>query len=478
MNILEKIVADKKDEISQNKIDFPEVKFEGQLTKSDRSFKQALQNDINNHGNCFILECKKASPSKGLIRANFDVAEICQSYKQFASCVSVLTDIKYFQGDFDRINQVKELLPQPVLCKDFFVDVYQVKKARFYGANAILLMLSVLDDQQYMALAEEAANYGLDILTEVSNEQEMHRAVALKADIIGINNRNLRDLSTDLECTPKLVALFNELSSEEQQQNTIVISESGIYHHQQVQYLNQFADGYLVGSSLMAQDDLTAACQKLIIGEAKVCGITSVQDAQNAINAGANFLGLIFVDSSPRAVSINQANDLVASVKNANWVTVVRDLPISEVVNLAKQLTPYAIQLHGNEDERYRNQLKQSLTDAQLSCEIWQAVAIENSLPQTLPKVDRIVLDSVNKQGQFGGTGEKFDWSILENLPLDTAKIMLAGGVAKSNIAGIKSLSICGVDVNSGVESAPGQKDQQKLTSFFQAFTKRKQDKD
>ncbi|WP_334313261.1 hypothetical protein [Psychrosphaera algicola] len=253
MNVLEKIVVDKRIEVAQREINFPLESFIDQLTVSDRDFKQALIDDKQNKGAAYIFECKKASPSKGLIREVFDLNEICQAYSQYASCVSVLTDEKYFQGEFERLPLVRSKLPQPVLCKDFFVEPYQVYLARHFGGNAILLMLSVLDDETYIRLDTVAKELGMHVLTEVSNREEMERAVALNCDILGINNRNLRDLSTDLNQTPMLVDLFKTLADKKQQDNTVLISESGIYNHGQIMSLNKHVDGYLVGSSLMAQ---------------------------------------------------------------------------------------------------------------------------------------------------------------------------------------------------------------------------------
>ena len=184
----------------------------------------------------FILECKKASPSKGLIRQDFDLDAIAGVYKGHASAISVLTDEKYFQGNFDFLPVVRRQVTQPVLCKDFMIDPYQVYLARHYQADAILLMLSVLDDATYRELAALADSLQLGVLTEVSNEDELERAIALNAKVVGINNRNLRDLSIDLDRTKQLAPKLPE--------GTIVISESGIYTHQQVRDLAAYANGF------------------------------------------------------------------------------------------------------------------------------------------------------------------------------------------------------------------------------------------
>lgn len=200
-NILEKIVADKRIEIKQRKIDFPLNDFIGDLVPTKKDMYAALDRKKGSGHAGFILECKKASPSKGLIRADFDPKAICQIYDKYAAAISVLTDEKYFQGKFEYLKIVTDTVNCPVLNKDFFVDVYQVYLARYYGADAILLMLSVLSDAQYIELASVAQQYNLAILTEISNDEERDRAITLNAKLIGINNRNLRDLSTDIART-------------------------------------------------------------------------------------------------------------------------------------------------------------------------------------------------------------------------------------------------------------------------------------
>lgn len=193
--VLAKIVRDKYQWVAERKKTQPLETFQADLTPSDRSFYQALSGDKT----AFIMECKKASPSKGLIRADFDLDYIASVYNKHASAISVLTDEKYFQGQFEFLPRVRNQVSQPVLCKDFMVDSYQVYLARHYSADAILLMLSVLSDEEYQTLAEVAHSLNMGVLTEVSNEEELHRAVALGAKVIGINNRNLRDLEHRFE---------------------------------------------------------------------------------------------------------------------------------------------------------------------------------------------------------------------------------------------------------------------------------------
>ncbi|MGO3785051.1 MAG: bifunctional indole-3-glycerol-phosphate synthase TrpC/phosphoribosylanthranilate isomerase TrpF [Pseudoalteromonas prydzensis] len=451
-NVLDKIVADKKIELEARKAKRPLESFKHQAVPTNRDFYQALAAP----GTQFILECKKASPSKGLIREPFDLAEITSVYKNYASCISVLTDEKYFQGSFDYLEFVRSQVEQPLICKDFFIDEYQIYMARIYGGDAILLMLSVLDDEQYQKLAAIAQSLNMAILTEVSNVQEVHRALALDAQIIGINNRDLRDLSTNLATTEQLRKLIPD--------DKVVISESGIYTHQDVKRLAPLCNGFLIGSSLMAERDLERACRRAILGENKVCGLTRSEDAMNAYNSGAVFGGLIFAPKSPRYVDLDCALQITQSAPLA-FVGVFVNASIKDVVEHAQSLKLAAVQLHGQEDQTYINQLRPLLPS---SCQIWKAQAVKDSLPTPLAGVDRHLYDT-HSDTQAGGTGKTFDWSILEHA---SSPFMLAGGLNADNIQGALYQGAHGLDLNSGVEQSAGKKCQNKLNDAFISIRK------
>ncbi|MDO6706551.1 bifunctional indole-3-glycerol-phosphate synthase TrpC/phosphoribosylanthranilate isomerase TrpF [Photobacterium sp. 1_MG-2023] len=449
--VLAKIVADKKIWVEARKARQPLDSFIADLTPSDRDFYQALNQD----GAAFILECKKASPSKGLIRQDFNLDQIAQVYRQYAHAISVLTDEKYFQGSFDFLPQVRQQVTQPVLCKDFMIDPYQVYLARHYQADAILLMLSVLNDDEYRELAALAETLKLGILTEVSNEAELERAIALKAKVVGINNRNLRDLSIDLERTKQLAPRLTE--------DTIVISESGIYTNQQIRDLSQYANGFLIGSSLMSEDNLELAVRKVLLGEHKVCGLTHPDDACAAYQSGAVYGGLIFVEGSPRAVDAELAR-LVMSGAPLKYVGVFRNADPEAVAKHANALKLAAVQLHGDESPAYVTALKSQLHEG---CEVWKAHGITDSLPDLSAwPVDRHLLDT-QVGNQSGGTGKTFDWSVLAQCP-QKEQIMLAGGLGPENAQQAAQQGCRGLDFNSGVESEPGKKDRQKLLTVFQ----------
>ncbi|EGT4353657.1 bifunctional indole-3-glycerol-phosphate synthase TrpC/phosphoribosylanthranilate isomerase TrpF [Cronobacter sakazakii] len=446
--VLAKIVADKALWVEARKAQQPLASFQNDVVPSTRRFYDALQGTRT----VFILECKKASPSKGVIRSDFDPARIAGVYTHHASAISVLTDEKYFQGSFDFLPIVSAVAHQPVLCKDFIIDPYQIYLARFYQADACLLMLSVLDDEQYRQLAAVAHSLGMGVLTEVSNEEELERALRLEAKVVGINNRDLRDLSIDLNRTRELAPRLGH--------GVTVISESGIHTYGQVRELSRFANGFLIGSALMEHDDLESAVRQVLLGENKVCGLTRPQDAQSAWQAGALYGGLIFVGSSPRAISDEQARAVIDAAP-LRYVGVFRDAPVEDVVAKANAFSLAAVQLHGDEDQTYISALRASLPE---TTAIWKAQSVSHALPpRNLQYVDRYVLDN----GQ-GGTGQRFDWSLLEGQTLDN--VMLAGGLGADNCVQAAQLGCAGLDFNSGVESAPGIKDSDKLAAVFRTL--------
>lgn len=454
--ILGKIVDDKLEWVKKRKQAQPLITFKDQLVDSDRHFYEALDQD----NSVFILECKKASPSKGLIRAEFDVDLIANVYKNHASAISVLSDEKYFQGSFDYITQVRDIVTQPVICKDFIIDTYQIYLARHYKADAILLMLSVLDDDAYQAYRDTAHSLNMGVLTEISNDQERIRAIALGAKVIGINNRNLRDMSIDLNRTKVLAAKIPA--------DRIVISESGIYTHSQVVELSSYANGFLVGSSIMSQDNIEQACRQLILGENKVCGLTHANQALNVYNAGALYGGLIFVDASPRFVDTEQARAIMRGAP-LNYVGVFQNEDPELIAYTVKQLALAVVQLHGNETPKDVKILRALLPK---NCQIWKAHCVHDTLPDFEKyNVEKHLLDTcIGKQA--GGTGKTFDWSLLAASKVDKQTILLAGGLTPENAREAALIGVAGLDFNSGLESSPGQKDLDKINRAFSEIKK------
>ena len=255
--VLDSIVQARRERIDELRARFGHLRAED-LERSQRSFAAALRTRSGQGRSpqpALIMECKAASPSRGTIRSDYDPASLAAQYAPYAAAVSVLTEPDRFNGSFDDLAAVREVVDVPVLCKDFIVDEVQVLAARSLGADAVLLMLSVVPDDVYRELAELAHSLGMEVLTEVSTPQEMHRASALEAEVIGINNRDLRTLETDLARTEEMAPLAPA--------GVVLVGESGVGAPEDVRRLSGLVDALLVGSSLSGAPDPAEAARQL-----------------------------------------------------------------------------------------------------------------------------------------------------------------------------------------------------------------------
>ena len=449
--VLERIVADKRLELDKK---FPDRiqpsldEIDSLAEKSDRSFEGALRKPHTG----YIFECKKASPSKGLIRPDFNPVAIATEYAKFADAISVLTDEKYFQGKLTYLTAVRNAVNVPVLCKDFILEPFQIVEARKAGADAVLLMMSVLDDEAYARCYETAEALSVDALTEVRDEAELERALKLGARVIGINNRNLDNLKVDLKATEKIAPLIPK--------DKVMISESGIANHGDIQRLGHMVNGFLVGSSLMAQPNITKACGELVYGKVKVCGLTDNTIAQAIGDSGIAYGGLIFAPKSKRVVTLDEARAVKMDVA-LDWVGVFVDAPVAEVAMITRELHLSAVQLHGGEDGAYISELRGQLPKG---VEIWKSVSVRDRIPELESiEANRILFD-----GKEGGSGEPFDWTLLNDVNL--TENILAGGIGAANADAASKLGPFALDINSKVESAPGKKDMDKIREVLRVL--------
>ena len=255
--VLDSIVQARRERIDELRARFGHLRAED-LERSQRSFAAALRTRSGQGRSpqpALIMECKAASPSRGTIRSDYDPASLAAQYAPYAAAVSVLTEPDRFNGSFDDLAAVREVVDVPVLCKDFIVDEVQVLAARSLGADAVLLMLSVVPDDVYRELAELAHSLGMEVLTEVSTPQEMHRASALGAEVIGINNRDLRTLETVLARTEEMAPLAPA--------GVVLVGESGVGAAEDVRRLSGLVDALLVGSSLSGAPEPAEAAREL-----------------------------------------------------------------------------------------------------------------------------------------------------------------------------------------------------------------------
>lgn len=415
------------------------------LRLSERSLYDALAAP----GASYVMECKSASPSLGTIREDYRPGEIASVYSRYASAISVLCEPDYFGGDYDHLATVAATTHLPVLCKDFIIDEVQIYAARYFGADAVLLMLSVLSDEEYAHLAGVAASLNMDVLTEVIDEEEAARAVRLVARIFGVNHRNLHDLSIDLDRSARLAALAPE--------GAVVVAESGIRDAATVRRLGGHADAFLVGSQLTSHPDIDRACRELVYGPNKVCGLRSASAAQAAKAAGAVYGGLIFEAASPRNVSRETAAEIIAAEPGLDYVAVSRrvhgyDELVQPGITAVQVHAPYQGSLDAEREliARVRDEV---------DVQVWRAIDMTaaNDAVGVAELVDRLVLDS-----GAGGTGERFDWSRIT-----TTDALLAGGLTPENLTDALRTGCLGLDLNSGFEDPRGHKDAAALRRGF-----------
>ncbi|MCY7398162.1 MAG: bifunctional indole-3-glycerol-phosphate synthase TrpC/phosphoribosylanthranilate isomerase TrpF [Sphingomonas bacterium] len=436
-DVLARIVARKRQEVA--------ARLDGPVAAEPT--RLSLRAALARPGARFIMEVKRASPSGH--RSAVSVEAAVAAYAPVADAISVLTDAADFGGSLDDLAMVRAAFDGPILAKDFIVDVAQVSEARAHGADAVLVMMSVLNDAIAAAVLAEARRLGMDAIVEVHDEDELKRALELGAAIVGINNRDLKTLKTDLSVTERLAPLVPT--------EVLVISESGISSRADVERLAPIADAFLVGSALMAAPDVVDAARTLVHGRVKLCGLTRTEDVELAARSGATHVGMIFVPGTPRAVTVDQARGLAkaAHALGLRTVGVFRDAPVEEVAATAYDLKLDVVQLHGAEDPAaVREHLPEGI-------EVWAACA-DGALARE--GADRSLFDRGS-----GGTGTAFDWSLIKDRD-DLASGFLAGGIGPENAAAASGMGAYGLDVGSGVEARHGEKDPEKVKAMFAAL--------
>ena len=473
--ILDKIIEATKIRVAQEKqVESPEaVKTAALALPSDTGFpfEAALrQQDFN-----FICEVKKASPSKGIIAEHFPYLDIAKEYEVAgAAAISVLTEPDFFKGDKKYLQEIASTVKIPVLRKDFIIDEYQIYQAKVWGASAILLICACLDVPMLTKFRELADSLGLSSLVEAHDEHEVQMAIDCGARIIGVNNRNLKDFTVDVQNSVRLRNLV--------QDDVIFVSESGLETPEDIQVLRDNNIGVaLMGETFMRSPNKVEKLAYLYgptyyTPKVKMCGISKVETIPAVVEAKPDYMGLVFAPSK-RQVTVDQAKTLVEELhkqytKRYNngaeqsnndeikTVGVFVNETLENLVTIATEVNLDVVQLHGDEDEAFIQSLKE-----RTNVEVWKAVQIRSAADAEAwidSRADMLLFDAYHKD-ERGGTGEVFDWSCLDEFE---RPFMLAGGIDSTNVArAIRTVRPYGIDISSGIET-DGVKDDEKIKAF------------
>ena len=411
-------------------------------SQSFRSLKKAL---TAGKGRTFILECKKSSPTLWDFCKDFNLDRLLSCYESRASAISVLCEEHFFKGSLDYLSYVRARTSLPVICKDFIIDEKQLLKAVSAGADAVLLMLSMLTRQRFLELYQKAVALGLEVLCEVDSEDDALFAAEHNLPIVGINNRDLRVLKIDLNNAKRLAPLLHD---------TTVVSESGIASHQDLLFFKPIRS-FLIGSSLSGSEDLFFSADSMLYGTNKVCGITTEDALTAAIEGHAAIAGLIFCKKSPRCISLEQAKKLGELAQGRIKIAAVFvDAPLEEMVNAVKTCKASYVQLHGHESPDVIAKLREALPEIKIIKALCVRKSEDFKAYETYaPLCDLMILDSGTP-----GSGTTFNWN---DIPAFIArdKTLLSGGIGCDNLNEALSQGFLGVDMNSALESQKGIKD-------------------
>ena len=466
--ILDKIIEATKIRVVQEKqVESPEsVKAAALALPSDTGFpfEAALrQQDFN-----FICEVKKASPSKGIIAEHFPYLDIAKEYEVAgAAAISVLTEPDFFKGDKKYLQEIASTVKIPVLRKDFIIDEYQIYQAKVWGASAILLICACLDVPTLTKFRELADSLGLSSLVEAHDENEVQMAIDCGARIIGVNNRNLKDFTVDVQNSVRLRNLV--------QDDVIFVSESGLETPEDIQVLRDNNIGVaLMGETFMRSPNKVEKLAYLYgptyyTPKVKMCGISKVETIPAIVDAKPDYMGLVFAPSK-RQVTVEQAKILIEElhkqcinhydIKVVKTVGVFVNETLDNLVRIADTANLDAVQLHGDEDEAFIQSLKE-----RTNVEVWKAIQIRTAADTEKwidSSAEMLLFDAYHKD-ERGGTGEVFDWSSLDAFE---RPFMLAGGIDSTNVArAIRTVRPYGIDISSGIETN-GMKDDKKITAF------------
>eukprot|EP00127_Corallochytrium_limacisporum_P003997 Clim_evm46s156 gene=Clim_evmTU46s156 len=523
MSILDKIYAQRREDVEAAKKErsLEELEQQAQTYGTPKNLYEHIKASLDadkKTKSVLAAEIKRASPSKGDIAPDCNVTEQALLYANGgAAIISILTEPKWFKGTLDDMKAIRKLTNEKlgeqrpaILRKDFVLDTYQVTEALAYGADTLLLIVKMLEDASISELIAECRRYGMEPLVEVQNVEEMKRAVALGAKVIGVNNRNLHTFEVDLNTTKNLMSLVPP--------GTFVLSLSGISTRADVAEAEEAGiHGVLVGESLMRVANAGKKIQQLLgkVSEkggdnvhVKICGVRTKEAAVKAVESGAGMVGMIFVPGTKRCVSVDTAKEIVQHVRTtvprASGHKGVRDYPgrpsrdekdgktwftkwsnalsremhvapplfvgvfqnqtADEINSIVREVNLDMVQFHGGESDEMANSIERPVVRA---VHVAANDTVDSLKQRIVPgHYALILLDTkVPNTAHSGGSGQTFDWKLAEELAKEYP-IMMAGGIVPDNVgSAVKQCVPYAVDVSSGVET-DGQKDLGKVEAF------------
>ena len=462
---LEQIVSKTRADLEQRKLVMPleEQRRLALAQSTPRDLLEALRAQSKSKIG-LIAEVKRASPSKGMFAPDIDpIALACTYASNGATAISVLTEPHYFLGSFEHLAAIKQLVKIPVLCKDFIIDEYQVYEARAYGADAILLICAILDQVQLQRLLKVAHDLCMRCLVEVHSSEEVQRAIAAGAIVIGINSRDL----VTFEMNPNLIRKLRPLIPKDH----VVVAESGIHSNADARRLARYdVQAMLVGESLVTSQDTPAQIRTLLKGanesvQVKICGLRTKDQLLFARDAGADLLGLMFYEPSSRYIQPREARELLKTIEDSHITPDIVGIFVNkeaEYINdIIEQVGLHFVQLHGDESPEFCKRINRPVIKGLRL----HRKADLNMVEKYNQTSWRILLDT--PAVKWGGTGETHDWDLARTVA-QQMPIFLAGGLTPENVAeAIHRVDPWGVDVSSGVE-INGVKDAGKIRTFIE----------
>lgn len=456
--ILKQIVKKTKKRVADAKAEKPLELVKRAALQMPRSKAFAFEKALRQKPFAFICEIKKASPSKGVIAPEFPYRQIAMEYEDAgAAAISVLTEPDFFLGSLEYLAQIKKTVRLPLLRKDFILDEYQIYESKLSGADAILLICSILSPAQLARYLELADTLGLSALVEARGEEEIAMALAAKARVIGVNNRNLSDFSVDPRRGIRLRRLVPD--------SVLFVAESGIKTAEDIKRLrDNNIHAALIGETLMRAGDKKAALARLagkkIVPKIKLCGLTRPEDIAAANEAKPDCVGFVFAES-PRRIDFETARGLKKLLSpSISAVGVFVDEPKENIIALCRQNAIDVIQLHGAEDSAYIRELQQKTGRPVVKAfrvQTLRDVAAARQCP-----ADMLLFDAHSAAGR-GGTGETFDWRLLAGCG---RPFCLAGGINAQNVLPALNTGAALLDISSGVETG-GKKDPRKIKEII-----------